>query len=315
MRLATKRITSLTCAAALMISLAACSSTTASSSESTAEGTSMSAPGEGTPPDKPDGEGGGPGGQGGPGGGFGGSGTVTQGTSANTIDTDTTVYSESYESTGDDENALRVDGATVTLSGVTVSKSAGKSSNTEDGDFYGQNAALLATNGATVTIENSTITSSAQNGNGVFSYGEGTTVNISDSAITLSGVTLSNEDTSANLMTIAGNSASHGWGTAGSNGAQVELTADAQTLSGAITVDSISTLDFTLKNGSSFTGTINIVDNADGGTAVDDNAVVTIEEGSTWTLTGNCTLTSLTNNGTISFNGYTITLADGTVLK
>ena len=471
MRLATKRIASLTCAAALMISLAACSSTTASSSESTAEGTSMSAPGEGTPPDKPDGEGGGPGGQGGPGGGFGGSGTVTQGTSANTIDTDTTVYSESYESTGDDENALRVDGATVTLSGVTVSKSAGKSSNTEDGDFYGQNAALLATNGATVTIENSTITSSAQNGNGVFSYGEGTTVNISDSTITtsadnsggiqttgggttnasnltvetsgnsaaairsdrgggtvnvdggtytsngenspavystaditvknatltannsealviegensimlencdvtgsmsengtsadenvhnvmiyqsmsgdadvgtstfsmtggsltgksgdlfyitnthsiitLSGVTLSNEDTSANLMTIVGNSASHGWGTAGSNGAQVELTADAQTLSGAITVDSISTLDFTLKNGSSFTGTINIVDNADGGTAVDDNAVVTIEEGSTWTLTGNCTLTSLTNNGTINFNGYTITLADGTVLK
>lgn len=465
MRLATKRIASLTCAAALMISLAACSSTTASSSESTAEGTSMSAPGEGTPPDKPDGEGGGPGG------GFGGSGTVTQGTSANTIDTDTTVYSESYESNGDDENALRVDGATVTLSGVTVSKSAGKSSNTEDGDFYGQNAALLATNGATVTIENSAITSSAQNGNGVFSYGEGTTVNISDSTITtsadnssgiqttgggttnasnltvetsgnsaaairsdrgggtvnvdggtytsngenspavystaditvknatltannsealviegensitlencdvtgsmsengtsadenvhnvmiyqsmsgdadvgtstfsmtggsltgkngdlfyitnthsvitLSGVTLSNEDTSANLMTIAGNSASHGWGTAGSNGAQVELTADAQTLSGAITVDSISTLDFTLKNGSSFTGTINIVDNADGGTAVDDNAVVTIEEGSTWTLTGNCTLTSLTNNGTINFNGYTITLADETVLK
>lgn len=128
-------------------------------------------------------------------------------------------------------------------------------------------------------------------------------------------MTLSNEDTSANLMTIAGNSASHGWGTAGSNGAQVELTSDAQTLSGAITVDSISTLDFTLKNGSSFTGTINIVDNADGGTAVDDNAVVTIEEGSTWTLTGNCTLTSLTNNGTINFNGHTITLTDGTVLK
>lgn len=471
MRLATKRIASLTCAAALMVSLAACSSSTstASSSES-AGGTSMSAP-EGTPPDKPDGAGGGPGGQGGPGGGFGGSGTVTQGTSANTIDSDTTVYSESYESTGNDENALRVDGAEVTLSGVTVNKSAGSSSNTEDGDFYGQNAALLATNGATLTITGSTITSSAQNGNGVFSYGEGTTVNISDSTIktsadnsggiqttgggttnasnltvetsgnsaaairsdrgggtvnvdggsytsngenspavystaaitvknadltannsealviegqnsitlenctvtgsmsdndtsadenvhnvmiyqsmsgdaevgtssfsmtggsltgkhgdlfyitnthsviTLSGVTLTNEDGTANLMTIAGNSASHGWGTAGKNGAQVELTADAQTLNGAITVDSISTLDFTLKNNSSFTGTINIVDNAEGGTAVENNAVVTIEKGSTWTLTGDCTLTSLTNNGTINFNGHTITLADGTVLK
>ena len=475
MRLAVKRIASLTCAAALAVSLAACSTPAADSTESTGS-TSMSAPGEGTPPDgqppeKPDGA---PDGQGGPGGqpgGFGGSGEVTQGTSANTIDTDTTVYTQTYESTGDDENALRVDGASATLSGITVNKSAGSSSNTEDGDFYGQNAALLATNGAVVTIENARITSSAQNGNGVFSYGEGTTVNISDSTITttadnsggiqttgggttnasnltvetsgnssaairsdrgggtvnvdggsytsngvnspavystaditvknaaltannsealviegqnsitlenctvigdmsdsgtsadenlhnvmiyqsmsgdaevgtssfsmtggsltgksgdlfyitnthsvisLSGVALSNEDTTANLMTIAGNSASHGWGTAGKNGAQVEFTADAQVLNGDITVDSISTLDLTLKNGSAFTGTINIVDNADGGTAVADNAVVTIEKGCTWTLTGDCTLTSLTNNGTINFNGHTITLADGTILR
>ncbi len=58
-----------------------------------------------------------------------------------------------YSSTGDDENALRVDGAAVTLDGVTVDKRAGATSNTEDGDFYGMNAALLATNGATVTIK------------------------------------------------------------------------------------------------------------------------------------------------------------------
>ena len=71
----------------------------------------------------------------------------------------------------------------------------------------------------------------------------------------------------------------------------------------------------TLKNSSSFTGTINITDNAESGTAVDDNAVVTIESGCTWNLTGDCTITSLENNGTINFNGYTITLSDGTVLK
>lgn len=454
----------MTCAAALLFSLAACSSTSAASSGST-EGAGTSTQGEGAspegqPPEKPGGQGG-----------FGGSGTVTQGTSANTIDADSSVYTETYESDGDDENALRVDGAEVTLDDITVKKSGGSSSNTEDGDFYGQNAALLATNGATVSIRNARILSSAQNGNGVFSYGEGTTVNISDSVITttadnsgglqttgggttnasdltietsgnssaairsdrgggtvnadggsytsnglnspavystaditvknaaltannsealviegqnsitlenctvsgsmsengtsadenthnvmiyqsmsgdaevgtsnfsmtggsltgkngdlfyitnthstitLSGVTLNNEDNSANLMTIAGNSASHGWGTAGKNGAQVELTADNQTLTGAITVDSISTLDLTLQNGSDFTGTLNIVDNAEGGTAVENNAVVTIGAGCTWTLTGDCTLTSLTNNGTINFNGHTITLADGTVLK
>ena len=62
--------------------------------------------------------------------------------------------------------------------------------------------------------------------------------------------------------------------------------------------------------------------------AVDDILTVTFDDsgnssaairsdrgGGTWTLTGDCVITSLTNNGTINFNGYTITLADGTVLQ
>lgn len=301
------------------------------------------------------------------GGGFGSDAqSVDQGTAANTISEDSKVSDTSYSSTGDDENALRVDGATVTLDGITVDKTAGSSSNTEAGDFYGMNAGLLATDGAAVTIKNATVNTSAQNGNGVFSYGDGTTGNMSDTegtssdtnvhnvmiyqsqsgdaeegtssfsmtggsltaengdmfyitntacTIELSGVTINNQDSDGNLMTIAGNDASHGWGTAGSNGGNVTLTCDDQTLEGNISVDSISTLDMTLKNGSSFTGTINIVDNADGGTAVDNNAVVTIGEGCTWTLTGNCTVTSVSNSGTINYNGYTITLADGTVLS
>lgn len=401
-----------------------------------------------------------------------GSGEVDQGTSANTIDKDGEVSGTTYTSDGDDENALRVTGATTTLNGVTVNKSGGASSNPGNGDFYGTNAALLATDGATVTIQDATITSNAQGGNGVFSYGKGTTVNLSDSTITtqkdnsggiqttgggttnatnltvetngnssaairsdrgggtvnvekgtytskgynspavystanitvknaaltaensealvvegknsitlencdvsgsmsdskgtsssenvhnvmiyqsmsgdaetgtanfsmtggkltssngdhfyvtntdcnitLSGVTLVNKDKDGKLLRVTGNSASHGWGTAGKNGAQVTFTADAQTMEGDMEVDSISTLDLTLKNNSTFTGTIQIVDNADGGTAVENNAVVTIEKGSKWVLTGDCTITSLTNNGTIDFNGHTITLADGTVLK
>lgn len=405
-------------------------------------------------------------------GGFGGSDTVTQGTSATTITEGGTYSSTSYSSTGDDENALRVDGATVTLDSVTVDKSAGSSSNTEDGDFYGQNAALLATNGANVTIKNATLNSSAQNGNGIFSYGTGTTVNVSDSTITttadnsggiqttgggttnatnltvntsgnsaaairsdrgggtvvvdkgtytsngynspavystaditvsnatltannseslviegknsiklnncdvlgnmsstegsssdenvhnvmiyqsmsgdaevgtsefdmtggsltgnngdmfyitnthsiinLSNVDITNKDADAYLMRVTGNSAARGWGKAGANGAQVEFTASNQTLNGNIAVDTVSTLNMTLTDSSDFTGTINIIDNAQNGTAVDNNAVVTIDSDSTWTLTGDCTVTSLENNGTINFNGHTITLADGTVLS
>ena len=133
--------------------------------------------------------------------------------------------------------------------------------------------------------------------------------------LTLSGVTLLNNDPDAYLLRVVGNSASHGWGTAGSNGAQVEFTADGQTLDGDIIVDTISTLTMTLRNGSVFTGTVNIVDNAEGGSAVSGNAVITVESGCTWNLTGDCTVASLANNGTINFNGYTITLADGTVLR
>lgn len=115
--------------------------------------------------------------------GFGGSGEVTNGTSANTISENTTESDTEYLSTGDDENALRVDSAEVTLKNITVNKSAGSSSNTEDGDFYGQNAGFLALNGAKVTITDSTFNTGVVNGNAVFSYGEGTTVNISDSKI------------------------------------------------------------------------------------------------------------------------------------
>lgn len=327
--------------------------------------------------------------------GFGGSGTVTQGSSANTISEDGTYSKETYTSTGDDENALRVDGATVTLDGITVDKSGGATSNTENGDFYGVNAALLATGGATVNVSGGSYTSNGYNSPAVYSTADITvenatltannsealviegknsitlenctvTGNMSDTkgtssdenvhnvmiyqsmsgdadvgtstfsmtggsltakngdmiyvtnthcVLTLSGVTLKNEDSDGALLRVVGNSSSHGWGTAGSNGAQVEFTADGQVLTGDIVVDTISTLTMTLKNGSSFTGTVNIVENAQGGTAVSNNAVVTVESGCTWTLTGNCTLTSLTNNGTINFNSYTITLADGTVLK
>ena len=132
--------------------------------------------------EKPEGEG-----QGAPGkpgeGGFGGSGKVNQGSSANTIVSDEDKKDETFTSTGDDENSLRVKGAKVNLENVEVNKTGGSTSNTEEGDFYGMNAGLLATDKATVNIKNSKVKTTAQNGNGVFSYGEGTTVNVSDTEI------------------------------------------------------------------------------------------------------------------------------------
>lgn len=132
------------------------------------------------------------------GGGFGGSGTVNQGTTATEITEDGTVTDTQYSSTGDDENALRVSNAKVTLTGIKVDKTAGATSNTEDGDFYGMNAGLLATDGATVTIKDATVNTSAQNGNGIFSYGQGTTVNVADTKITTTA------DNSGGIQTTGG---------------------------------------------------------------------------------------------------------------
>ena len=196
----------------------------------------------------------GPGNMGGPGGGFGGSSTVTQGSSANTISEDGVYSNETYTSTGDDENALRIDGAAVTLEGITVDKSAGATSNTENGDFYGVNAALLATNGATVTITNATVTSSAQNGNGVFSYGSGTTVNISDSTITTTadnsgGIqTTGGGTTNAENLTVETSGNSSAAIRSDRGGGTVKVTGGVYTSGGYNSPAVYSTADITVKN-------------------------------------------------------------------
>lgn len=116
-----------------------------------------------------------------PGGGFGANGTEN-GTAANNADDNAVLSNMSFSSENDDENALRADGVTVSLADCTITKT-GSSSNTENGDFYGMNAALLAENGAQVTVTGGEVTTSATNGNGIFSYGSGTVVNVSGTKI------------------------------------------------------------------------------------------------------------------------------------
>ena len=114
--------------------------------------------------------------------------------SANTISED--VNGADYSSSADNENAVLVENKTVNLSGITVNKTGNSSS--EDADFYGINAAILAENGADLTISNAEITTDGTHANAVFSYGNGTSVTISDSTITTSG------NNSGGLMTTGG---------------------------------------------------------------------------------------------------------------
>lgn len=112
---------------------------------------------------------------------FGANGT-DNGTAANSAQDNAALSDTAFTSGGDDENALRADNVTATLENVTITKT-GSSSNTENGDFYGMNAAFLAENGADITITGGDVTTDAVNGNGIFSYGSGTVVNVSGTKI------------------------------------------------------------------------------------------------------------------------------------
>jgi hypothetical protein len=76
------------------------------------------------------------------------------------------------------------------------------------------------------------------------------------------------------------------WGTEGSNGGIAVLLATAQTMSGDVTLDAISTVSFTLSDGSTLIGTVN---GDDGGGTV----AMVLDDTSTWTLTGDSYVTTI----------------------
>ena len=123
---------------------------------------------------------GGPGAAGGMAGG--GSQSVDHGTYANKADSDAS--GKTYASSGDKENALRVEGkVTVTLKDITVNKTAGAAGTGDTSNFYGSNAGLLALDGANVTVKNAKVTTTAKGANGIFSYGSGTTVTVDKATV------------------------------------------------------------------------------------------------------------------------------------
>lgn len=96
-----------------------------------------------------------------------------------------------------------------------------------------------------------------------------------------------------------------------SHTAAISLIAEKQSLAGNILLDGTSALQLELKDNSHYTGAVQRISQ----TAEHPGTVtVSVAQGSTWSLTDNCVVDTLYNDGTIQYNGYTITLADGTVL-
>lgn len=110
--------------------------------------------------------------------------------------------------------------------------------------------------------------------------------------------------------TLISNKGTTEWGTTGTNGGNLTLNAENQTLKGNIEIDNISTLKMNLTN-SQYTGTIN-------GEQTAKQIDIKIDSNTKIKLTGNSYVTSLEDEDTtysnIDFNGYTL-YVNGTAIN
>jgi hypothetical protein len=130
-----------------------------------------------------------------------------------------------------------------------------------------------------------------------------------DCTIDLDHVDIWKKYASAALLRVVGNSATRGWGRAGENGGHAEVTARNQVLNGDIVVDTVSRLDLTLDKGSTFTGAARIESNTAGQNGNHAFHMI-INKGAVWNLTGDSTVTTLQNNGTIHRNGHKLVVLE-----
>ena len=148
---------------------------------------------------------------------------------------------------------------------------------------------------ARLKAENNTLTTYST---GAFIYVNNTTaeVDLSNNAISM-----------PNTTTLVKAAADSRWGNAGENGGHLTLRASNQALNGNILADAISTVALDMTNGSSLVGAVNTNNSA-------KEVTVKLSKDSSWTLTGDSYVKTLTNEDTtgenIHLNGYKLVVAD-----
>lgn len=136
-----------------------------------------------------------------------------------------------------------------------------------------------------------------------------------ESDITLKDVDITYNNDNEYFLRCTGNNNERGWGESGANGADCDFTAISQDMEGSVIWDTISQLDFYMTDGSNLTGAI-IDDESFAGNGGDGYCNVYVSDDSTWTVTGDSTVSKLSNAGTIvddSGKTVTVKVTDGTV--
>ena len=156
---------------------------------------------------------------------------------------------------------------------------------------------------ATFNAVNSSLTSKITSG--AMFYVTNTNANV-----VLKNTSLNFDSENVDLLNIEGNS-SNGWGTEGSNGGNVTFTAYGESLSGDISVDTISSLKLFLLDSTTYTGAVSISENSSAASTSDEPVTVNIDNDSKWVVTGNSTVTNLNvedGGQLVDENGKTVTV-------
>lgn len=227
------------------------------------------------------------------------------------------------------EGAITVEAAKLTTSGagspviystgnITANNVNGVANNSEIGVVEGKNSITITNSNVTgykdngfmlyqsfsgdaesgiarLKAENNTLTTHAT---GAFIYVNNTTaeVDLSNNAISM-----------PNTTTLVKAAADSRWGKTGENGGHLTLRASNQALNGNILADAISTVALDMTNGSSLVGAINTDNTA-------KEVTLKLSKDSSWTLTSDSYVKSLTNEDTtgenIHLNGYKLVVAN-----
>ncbi len=171
------------------------------------------------------------------------------------------------------DSNTKLNGQSTTYKNIFLYQSMSGDAATGNSEFTANNSKIITNNGDTLYVTNTS------------------------STINLNNNTITNNDSTGNFLRIQKDS----WGKSGSNGGDVILNINNQEANGNIVVDSISTLDMTMKENSSFNGIIN-------GDNTAKKIKLTLDSSSILTLTGDCYINELidedTNYDNINFNGF-----------
>ena len=129
-------------------------------------------------------------------------------------------------------------------------------------------------------------------------YKEAPMIHVTNTACVID---LANTELSFGSGTFLEVSSQNQWGNTGSNGGVAELNTDNEKIDGNVIVDSISSLNWTMKN-TEFKGAVNST----------GNTTVNVDKGSAWTLTGDSTVSELTCSGKIDYGNNKLTVAGKT---